>query len=474
MKKFAYAALLTLAAGMIFVPARAADDDDEKKFTVHGEVRQRWEYQDNVGDLTDKIDDGDQDDEFSFAPYRARVGVMGQFSNNVSGYISIQDYGFWGNEFPLRGEAMPLDQTDGNIDDSEIDLYQAYIAINEIGGSKLSLKAGRMELSMGTELLIGDNDYYNGQSFDGIVGGWDFEKWDLHFGWLTIEDNNVDNCIDDPFLDGSSSDCDDDNIDLYGGGANFEIGDTGQHVEPYIIHYRDGDSGDFGISTSTIGARWSRGYDDEDQNLLDWSLEALIQTGEIDPNGINKDHSASLIEGTLGFNFSHGDDAHSRVHVGFLSSSGDDNDTDNDNEAFFPLFGDNHSNNRLGNIDFGGNNALSGLLTWTEDIDEAGEDTGITDISAGYTFTMGNHMFMAAIHLLTATEDALAGNGATLANEDDIGQMIDLGYGYRYSQNLSFNVELSNFMPGDAFEGLATTDFEDDALRIAGQARLRW
>jgi hypothetical protein len=343
MKKFAYVAILSLAAGMMFMPAQAQDDDDgDKKFTVHGEVRSRWVYLENGTDFTDTDNAFDGfDDALSFVPYRVRVGVHGDFGANVTGYIEIQNTGNFGNEPPMRGFQNSSVQGDVNIDDSEIDLYQAFIRMEEIGGSHFTLQLGRQELVLGNELMIGDNDYYNGMAFDGLIGGWEFENWDLHFGALTINDRNVNFGVNCGF--GGFPNCKDDNVDLYGVAADIELGaDKDMVLEPYILYYRDGAGTGFfpasgipGIRTYTIGFRYARDLALDDDRLIDWNVEGALQAGDVDDNatapfGPPADHSAYIIETWIGFNFGD-EDSHHRVSVGYLATSGDDDFSDNDN-----------------------------------------------------------------------------------------------------------------------------------------------
>jgi len=494
MKKFAFVGILALAAGMIVVPVQAADDDGDKKFKVHGEIRSRWVYLENATDLTDSDDPGDAfDDTLSFIPYRVRIGVSAEFAKNVSGYVEIQNTGNFGNESPQRGFQSSIGQGNVNIDDSEIDLYQAWIAMREIGGTNLSLRLGRQELVMGTELFIGDNDYYNGQTFDGLTGDWEFENWTLHFGALTIEDRNLNFGVDCGAFAGSS--CRDDNVELYSVGSSFDLGgDMDMILEPYLLYYRDGSgtsgvdpAGNPGAKVYTIGARFVRDLALDDDRLIDWNAELAFQTGDVDVNGVNNsggtgtDLSAYIFEGWIGFNFGD-EDLHHRFSAGYLATSGDDDFGDDDNEAFFPLFGDMHANNRLGNIDFGGME-LSGVIgAIAPGLAPPGLDTGIEDISIAYNGVMGNHTWLVAIHILTAAEiDPAFFSIGPRAFDDELGEVFDIAYGYTYSKNLSFAIEASTFSPGDFFEdaaivlaGPGSSILQDDIMRFAAQARLRW
>ena len=488
MKKFALTAMLALAAGMMIAPA-VAEDDGEKMFTVHGEIRSRWERLDNVGDLTDS--EGDlYRDTYSYLPYRARVSVHGQFTKNVEGVIELQNFGTFGNSDPLKGSQDPTHQAflDPNsvfgqeaFNNSGIDLYQAYIRMNEIGGTSFFIQMGRQELQFGKNLLLGNNEYYNGRSFDGVMFGWDADNWDVTILGMTIAERNAQWFSSCP-ANAPLNACRDDNTNLYGALANIDIGDNGQVISPYLLYYRDG-RGTTGINASgipgakvyTLGARWGKDVTIDDDALIDWNLEAAYQSGDIDVNNLDLSVKAYIVEGWVGFNF-HGDNSMHRIGAGVLLTSGDDDINDQDANSFMPLFGDIHANNRLGNIDFGGQNALSGVGGATGFGLGLGQDTGITDLNLRYNGIMGRHAFMFAFHYLAASalDDV---NVFPSGYSKDLGGMIDLGYDFTYTKNLVFATELSYFMPGEFFEDLITgpgSVGEDAAVRFTVGARLRF
>ena len=134
MKKVLFGSLLALMAALLFVPAVAGDDDGEKKISVHGEVRARWEYSENFTDFRDS-DGSSYRDSFDFMPYRVRVGVKGEFAKNVSAYVEIQNHGAFGDSFPLpveQGVEDPaLQSLRTNFGTNETVLYQGYIDLDE-------------------------------------------------------------------------------------------------------------------------------------------------------------------------------------------------------------------------------------------------------------------------------------------------------------------------------------------------------
>jgi len=91
MKKLLYVALL--AVGVITMIAPPAMAQEEKPFTLHGEVRFRGEYDANTQDF-DKNANADQ---YNYWPYRVRIAAEGKFSKGVTAWIEFQNAGVAGN-----------------------------------------------------------------------------------------------------------------------------------------------------------------------------------------------------------------------------------------------------------------------------------------------------------------------------------------------------------------------------------------
>jgi len=139
-------------------------------------------------------------------------------------------------------------------------------------------------------------------------------------------------------------------------------------------------------------------------------------------------------------------------------TSGDKASTTNKDESFFTYYGDFQEHNRFGDLDW---------------VDLFGQHN-ITDYNIGYEHWFGEqHYVMLAYHIFQQTEDTfpLAGN--------DLGDEIDLTYGFQYSKNLAFQVTLGQANPGDASiaiyeNSLETTVPGDPVQRITVQAKLSW
>jgi hypothetical protein len=447
MRKFATGSLLALAAAMMAVPVSAGDSDG--KFNLTGEIRTRWDYSANVFDADDDGDSGSAvggnvDDDFDFFPYRVRLAANGEFSDNVYAKIEMQGYGFFGNDGPAPTLTHVIGQGFGTGDnESEIDLYQGFVHLEEVSGSSWSLRIGRQEYTFANELLFGDNDFYNGQAFDGIRAMADFDSWDLDLFYFMIDEDS--GAITDPDFDTQD--------EAWGATGQFEIGSNGQELNPYVFFSRNTDSGLSRARVYTYGAQYGRDRN-EDENL-DWNAELAMQSGDVGSGALEEDVSSYLFEGWFGYSF--GDDNQHRAHVGYLEASGDDDAGDGDMEAFISLFGDNHAHNRLGDLDLFGGPSVAG----------SGGFSNVTDISLGYSWTGDRRSLRVSLHNLALTED--------VGGDDEIGNELNVAYDYSYSKNVAFQVGIAHLSAGDYLDSAWNgADDADDVQRAWWQVQLAW
>ena len=112
--------------------------------------------------------DFDDNSETSFVEQRTRLSVTADFTQDVSAFIELDYYNFWGEDFrSLYLTGADFRGSGGN----DVDLYQGYIEVKNLWGSPVSMRVGRQELSFGNELLVGTNDIsslYRGLSFDAL------------------------------------------------------------------------------------------------------------------------------------------------------------------------------------------------------------------------------------------------------------------------------------------------------------------
>jgi hypothetical protein len=462
MKKVLFMVLAGVLAGMTFVPAIA--DDDEKRFEFDGMVRARYEYLNNYLDLTDNQGSGDlNDDSYSNAPYRVMIGMTGYFAKNVTGHVDLQYIGNFGDQLnpswdnPLyetfpppvgSGDAAYQYATQG------VQLYTGWLEVAKIGGSDFGVRLGRQEDTYGTELFMGDNDYYSGLSFDGVRGMWQHGHNDLNLFYYKAAEANFIFAI--PGGGGGANDS-----DVFGATYDFKF-DTMGTVGGYLLFGQDmigfGPIGNSDSSIMTYGARWNRPMMEGDKlNMFDWNIEAAGQNGDAgDPSFPNPsvDLAGWIFEGWFAFNFKAGD-THGRVHIGTLMTSGDKASTVDKSEDFITYYGDFHAYNRFGDLDW---------------VDLFGQHN-ITDYNIGYEHWFGEqHYVMFAYHMFSATEQD------PLATSDKLGDEIDLTYGYQYSKNLAFQFTAGQANPGEGaefFYGVPNGD-GDPVQRITAQAKLSW
>jgi hypothetical protein len=467
MKKVLFTVLAGLLVGMTFVPARA-DDDPEKKFEFDGMVRARYEYLNNYYDLTDNDGSGDaNDDSYSIAPYRVMIGMTGFFGKNVSGHVDLQYLGAFGDRLtPQFGTGYPPEQADPTLSyggQRAVELYTGWLEIGKIGGSDFGVRVGRQEDTYGTELFMGDNNYYGGLSYDGVRGMWQHGHSDLNVFYYKIAELNGNNALFDVPGDGGGAN----DSDFFGASYDWKFETMGT-VGGYLLFGQDlagagpvgpgpftGDS-----SIMTYGARWNRGMMTGDKlNMFDWNIEAAGQSGDqgdpsFTPGGDPSiDLSGWVVEGWFAFNYQAGD-THGRVHIGTLMTSGWDGTADKD-QSFNSLYGDYHAYNRFGDLDW---------------VDQDGQHN-ITDYNIGYEHWFGEqHYVMLAYHMFTMTD-------ARTSPDDKIGDEIDLTYGFTFSKNLAFQVTAGQANPSDGadfFFDYTTPTPGDPVQRITAQALLSW
>jgi hypothetical protein len=446
MKKLLYVAIL--AFGVVVMMAPPVMAQDEKPFTLHGEVRFRGEYDDNASDFDDDLDDG-----ALFWPYRVRIAAEGHFAKNITAWLEFQSAGVAGDD--ATGFA-PVRTGLGFTE-----MYQGNITLGQLWSKNFSLRIGRQEMVAGTELLLGDLDFYAGLSHDGLVGNWKFDKWNLMTWYTRPLEGSVSGFFGGGFLppdqnpvSSCAGGCDTQHF--LGAYANWTVAKN-QGIDVYLMSLADRDTGG---NFQTIGGRYSR--DVAGKNGLFWNLEAAIQTGQTESefiSGADLDAGGRVIEGWIGWNFKAGKHNH-RVYARYTQASGDDDPLDNSDDSFQSLFGDFH--NRLGHGDFfqvsGDSTQLGGVA-----------GLGINAMAAGWNGHFGDRSELGAElwKFTTDVEDPVT-------TEDALGSELDFWYNYNYSKNLTFSASLSRFSPDDELTGTGPGALDDTVSRLYGNARFRF
>lgn len=439
--------LLLLMIVIVVVAALplARGEETEKKFQVIGDLRVRYDRLDNYFDL-----DNGMDDNFSFWPYRALVGLEGQLSDDVQVVLQIQNLGSYGNQSPVQGLTFPPFQNfdgDGSVNGTrrgETSLYEGKVILNKIAGSDVSVTLGRQEDWFGTGLILGNEPFYNGTVFDGAKGVWSGDDWSATGFLYKIAERQ------DPasgqFPHFSSSDA-----NIYGLRGDYKLG-TGlpSRIEAYIIRYADGDEASR-LNFFTIGAHWWRAVKtkaDAEELGFDWNAEFAIQKGKaLDPATDERLHlkRGYICNDSLGYNFVAGNTIH-RVYGAYIRQSGDDDVTDDDVEGWIPLFPTVHD--LYGDADFFDSNF-------------AQNEASIQALSLGYDANIGEgtHVFGARVWSFKPVENhVLFLAGGMKEKIQSYGAEIDLVYHYIYSNNVTLSAGVAQLRPRDGLAGVGNPD----------------
>ena len=323
---------------------------------------------------------------------------------------------------------------------------------------------------MGTEMLVGDADFYNGISHDGFKASWQYKSWTLDTWYTKLAESAT--VFGGPFIfpGGMASD----DTDFMGAYATFKqtkvIGfDAYGMILNNNCDFAPG--GTCGSASPVVGSKEDRTtlggrvYSKAESNW-DWEAEFAYQTGEFSTAGTDTDISAFAFEGELGYQFDAGIKPH--VYIAYNSYSGNDDDA-SDSEAFNPMFQDFHARNgyfdlfRATNLD-----VLKLGVSWNAEGDR--------------------HTFGVDFLNFTSNEETVLILGVpTDTMEDDLGTEIDLYYKFAYTKNVMIEAAISSFSAGDYFDSAASgsevfadsspeifASGDDSAMRVYANTRLRW
>ncbi len=152
--------IMTFATVAALVGLASASYAELQNVEVGGQIRIRANYYDLDESLSQ---------ESSWVEQRTRLSVKADFTDEVSMFIEVDEWGIWGDSF--RSNPHTGFDANGNNGADDVSLYQGYIQADQMWGTPLRLRVGRQELSMGSEWLIGTNDtssFFTGLSFDAI------------------------------------------------------------------------------------------------------------------------------------------------------------------------------------------------------------------------------------------------------------------------------------------------------------------
>lgn len=127
----------------------------------------------------------------SFFTQWTRVHVSTDFTEDVSAFIELDSVDVWGEDF--RSDYISgADSRASSLDDVEV--YQAYLNVENLFGQPLRLRIGRQELGLGSEWLVGPNTCGPapawGLSFDAIRLTYALDDVTIDGWWAKLQENS--------------------------------------------------------------------------------------------------------------------------------------------------------------------------------------------------------------------------------------------------------------------------------------------
>ncbi len=369
-----------------------------------------------------------------------------------------------------------LNERDWDTDDShntEMILDLASITLKEFLYSPLTLKLGRQELHLGSEMIVGDPDDNNsaaGLLAAGVTGQPDLSKrksFDavratLDYSPLVVEAviakiTELDHAIKDDET-------------LYGVIGTYDVGDDWDSVAEVYYFDRVREKGNANVTialgasdrTQVIGGRI---VTNPIENLT-YSLEGALQFGtyaadDTDQNGILVDRKAIAVE--TGLTYAWPNARYSPTVTGlyaYFSGNDDEFDPEYSEGSTFRAWDQMYENQNFGDI--------AGALLDQSNLHIAGV-IATAAVADDVNATLSYYAFAFAEkygsydRTIAATQHQSALANALLVRESSLaGQEIDVGLTYDYTEDVQFGLDVGAFMPGDAFY--------DDNNTVASQA----
>lgn len=389
----------------------------ESRIEFGGEIRLRPEVRDTTPDLFFRGVD-------SFIGQRVRLHAKVNLTDDLTGFVEVQDSRLWGGEFSTNNSIRG------------VDLHQAYIQADHFLTPDLSLKIGRQELRYGNERLVGSFDWdFVGRSFDAIKAVYARKGWSADIFAARLADYH-----DSNILIGPSPSREGEfyfvlpHQEFYGLYMKFLNDNPTHKLEAYGFVLTDNFSrrGEVGRRTDstgiyTVGARQEM----RSKGGLYYDGEAAFQTGHSGPD----DHRAFALAGSVGKYFESARKSHFGFEYDFATGDGDFQD--GKSRAFIDLFPNNHIH--YGYIDF---------LGWSN----------MHDFRLNFGFVPASKLSVEAdyhkfrLHkgdgVWTGANGFFFGFDPSGSSGRDLGQELDFTVRFPYKEHMKFLGGYSLFIPG--------------------------
>ena len=356
-----------------------------------------------------------------------RGGFGGKLSlpKNIDMVFNLQSYGTYTRSLG------PLDPN--------VSLYEAYVDMKKLDkNNKMSLRFGRMCLGKyGTEILIGDDDFTKGRSFESVRFRYKTSHSTSDLMWVQLYQQappSVNFAWNHPIFLASM------NTYNLSAAVNFDAN------IPFIIdQYNSG----FRTSVFMPDLRFFG-----QASSIRYSAEVIVQTGSakgILDESITGSVSGSATEFGIGYISKH---QKLTVDLTYYRASGDENPLDSDLKSYNVLWQNEHR--RFGYIDaFKGSNVQASTLH--------------VDWKIGRLVSTGIHWVVASV---LEPEDRSTGIATipsldSIANTNNsIGEGGDWYLNFYYSHNLNFQLSASAFRVGEYFNEVTNHEIGDGVDQI--------
>jgi hypothetical protein len=243
---------------------------------------------------------------------RTRLHVDARITEDIRGFVQIQDSRRWGFEAGAASGPLAAPATDT----MNVDLHQGFVDFERLFGSDLTLRAGRTELSLWNQRLISPLDWSPvGRAWDGVhLMGDVADDLEVLVAWDRLADRP-------PVMHAG---------DLYIGALTYQ-GFEDQELGAGLIWVHDKNAAllaSFGTATLHFQGR---------TDGFDYSADFAYQFGDL----LGAHVAAYAWAATAGYTFD--GDLSPRVGAGWTFGSGDSSPGSGDITTFNPLFPFGHS-----------------------------------------------------------------------------------------------------------------------------------
>ena len=350
--------------------------------------------------------------EVAFVEQRTRLNFKADFTDNVSTFIEVDNYGNWGTDF--RSDYLTgLDGAGGG----DVALYQAYIDVNEMWGTPLHLRVGRQEVALGSQWLLGVNDassLFQGLSHDAVLLSYATDQFSVA-AWI----GKIAEGLDDMWAQSDT--------DHYGIYASY-LGIEDVTLDAYWIYVRDreGRTAGLDVDLHTVGLRGAGKV-----GAFDFEAEVAYQFGKGEIEGVPGDLDAGNLAGNLEVGYTFDASIQPRIYLGGAYFGGDaDGDL-----SFLRLFSN-----------------------W--EYSEFIENTELSNawlLRAGVSILPTETVKLALAVTYFQVDDSIDTPGFLGFGGDDgdsdLGWEVGLYGSYQYSEDLAFRAGYAHYFGDDALDG---------------------